>query len=308
MSGPVAVAGFTSRRLRLYARLHLQPVSRSERYRCRRQRSRSCRPASRGIELRKVGNGAAAGPGNFGFLEPPDRCGNGRRPCADIANVDVRLRAIPRSVTRKTGQNAGPVQDAFNIRFGIVANGPTSTARTYGPAAPMFERASITEPTGAANQGTDPATDTVDRSSERWACRGTRPTPYIGRPDGRWKLGFRRLLEHQLQEFAAIHRRRDTTKPHAAMTFTNTRSATIWWNRFDRWRDRNAAALPSACHDSRSAVDLWRHPELRLHSKLRATTCTGRQHQICRSKLRAVSSSPSRCPRVGRCVDHGRIR
>lgn len=90
----------------------------------------------RQIELRKVGNGAAAGPGNFGFLEPPQGVGNGAQALAQTIATSRPVGCYSaRGVTTKTGQNAGPVQDAFNVRFGIRANGNHFNSTEYGPAA-----------------------------------------------------------------------------------------------------------------------------------------------------------------------------
>ncbi|TIX05024.1 MAG: hypothetical protein E5V44_14170, partial [Mesorhizobium sp.] len=87
------------------------------------------------IELRKVGNGAAAGPGNFGFLEPPPGVGNGAQALAQTIATSTPIGCYESgSVSTKTGQNAGPVQDAFNVRFGIKANGSHFNSPEYGPA------------------------------------------------------------------------------------------------------------------------------------------------------------------------------
>ncbi|WP_245499958.1 pilus assembly protein TadG-related protein [Mesorhizobium sp. M4B.F.Ca.ET.089.01.1.1] len=88
------------------------------------------------IELRKVGNGAAAGPGNFGFLEPPEGFGNGAQALAQTIATSRPIGCYSSDgVTTKTGQNAGPVQDAFNVRFGIRAGGSHFNSPEYGPAA-----------------------------------------------------------------------------------------------------------------------------------------------------------------------------
>ncbi|RVB75845.1 MULTISPECIES: pilus assembly protein TadG-related protein [unclassified Mesorhizobium] len=94
------------------------------------------------IELRKVGNGAAAGPGNFGFLEPPEGVGNGAQALAQTIATSRPIGCYSaEGVDTKTGQNAGPVQDAFNVRFGIAANGHFNSAE-YGPAANVRKGAS----------------------------------------------------------------------------------------------------------------------------------------------------------------------
>ncbi|MDX8496393.1 pilus assembly protein TadG-related protein [Mesorhizobium sp. VK22B] len=87
------------------------------------------------IELRKVGNGAAYGPGNFGFLAPPLDLGHGAQALAQaIATSKPRGCYSAQGVSTKTGQNTGQVQDAFNLRFGIKANGSGFDDPEYGPA------------------------------------------------------------------------------------------------------------------------------------------------------------------------------
>jgi Flp pilus assembly protein TadG len=103
------------------------------------------------IEVRKVGNGAAAGPGNFGFLQPPDGVGNGAKGLAEtIATSKPRGCYGQKGVDTKTGQNAGPVQDAFNVRFGIRATGGGFNTAEYGPAANVRKGAKKTS--GGAGQ------------------------------------------------------------------------------------------------------------------------------------------------------------
>ncbi|TGQ55462.1 hypothetical protein EN855_035015, partial [Mesorhizobium sp. M1C.F.Ca.ET.212.01.1.1] len=66
------------------------------------------------IELRLVGNNAAYGPGNFGFLQPPDGVGNGAQALAETIATSKPLGCYSaQGVNTKTGQNNGPVQDAF---------------------------------------------------------------------------------------------------------------------------------------------------------------------------------------------------
>ncbi|WP_192246031.1 TadE/TadG family type IV pilus assembly protein [Mesorhizobium silamurunense] len=103
------------------------------------------------IEVRKVGNGAAAGPGNFGFLEPPAGVGNGAKGLAETIATSKPTGCYGRKgVDTKTGQNAGPVQDAFNVRFGIRATGGGFNTAAYGPAANVRKGAKKTS--GGAGQ------------------------------------------------------------------------------------------------------------------------------------------------------------
>ncbi|MER8375835.1 pilus assembly protein TadG-related protein [Mesorhizobium sp. M1406] len=102
------------------------------------------------IEMRKVGSGAAAGPGNFGFLEPPSGVGNGAQALAQTIATSKPIGCYSSaSVSTKTGQNAGPVQDAFNVRFGIGAGG-TFNAPEYGPSANVRKGAKQVK--GSVNQ------------------------------------------------------------------------------------------------------------------------------------------------------------
>lgn len=140
------------------------------------------------IELRKVGNGAAAGPGNFGFLEPPDGIGNGAQALAQTIATSRPIGCYSADgVDTKTGQNAGPVQDAFNVRFGIRANGNHFNSAEYGPASNV--RKGAMRANGNANQCpsmnqlsfTEPGTMGLPRDAA---------TPYMGgrMGDGNWDL------------------------------------------------------------------------------------------------------------------------
>ncbi|TIN49729.1 MAG: hypothetical protein E5Y32_00135 [Mesorhizobium sp.] len=87
------------------------------------------------IELRMVGNNAAYGPGNFGFLDPPQGVGNGAQALAQTIATSTPVGCYSaQGVSTKTGQNTGPVQDAFNVRFGIKASGNHFDSPEYGPA------------------------------------------------------------------------------------------------------------------------------------------------------------------------------
>ncbi|WP_095198236.1 TadE/TadG family type IV pilus assembly protein [Mesorhizobium carmichaelinearum] len=97
----------------------------------------------RQIELRTVGNGAAYGPGNFGFLQPPDGVGNGAQALAQTIATSKPIGCYSaQGVSTKTGQNNGPVQDAFNVRFGINASGNAFNSPEFGPASNVRKGAS----------------------------------------------------------------------------------------------------------------------------------------------------------------------
>ncbi|TIO39230.1 MAG: hypothetical protein E5Y00_35500, partial [Mesorhizobium sp.] len=90
-----------------------------------------------------VGNNAAYGPGNFGFLAPPDDVGNGAQALAQtIATSTPRGCYSAQGVSTKTGQNNGPIQDAFNVRFGINPSGNAFNSAEYGPASNVRKGAS----------------------------------------------------------------------------------------------------------------------------------------------------------------------
>ncbi|MER8464080.1 pilus assembly protein TadG-related protein [Mesorhizobium sp. M1396] len=88
------------------------------------------------IQLRKIGNGAAlAGPGNFGFLDPPVGIGHGANGLAETIATSVPKGCYASGTAdTKTGQNAGPVEDAFNVRFSIDPGGNKFNTAEYGPA------------------------------------------------------------------------------------------------------------------------------------------------------------------------------
>lgn len=149
--GAVSVAGFKS------AVCHFTPVFMCNPYELApggvtlQQAAADPNLRRRLIELRKVGNGAAAGPGNFGFLEPPQGIGNGAQALAQTIATSNPVGCYGNNnVTTKTGQNAGPVQDAFNVRFGIRTTGGHFNTAEYGPAANVRKGALKTQ--GGAGQ------------------------------------------------------------------------------------------------------------------------------------------------------------
>ena len=99
------------------------------------------------ILLRSGGNGAAWGPGDFGFLDPDKEEVDPSGPCADLSggNLDRCLIGAERSVTRcfaqrgvdtEPGQKTGIEDAVFNVRFDIykaTMNGKRTDAN-YRPA------------------------------------------------------------------------------------------------------------------------------------------------------------------------------
>ncbi|PBB20498.1 pilus assembly protein TadG-related protein [Mesorhizobium sp. WSM4313] len=139
------------------------------------------------IELRKVGNGAAAGPGNFGFLEPPPGVGNGAQALAETIATSKPIGCYESGhVSTKTGQNAGPVQDAFNVRFGIRATGGGFNSAEYGPASNVRKGA---VPSSKGNQCPQYNQLTFNGPGNMGLPRDA-TTPYMnGRMgDGNWNL------------------------------------------------------------------------------------------------------------------------
>lgn len=141
------------------------------------------------IELRKVGNGAAAGPGNFGFLEPPAGVGNGAQALAQTIATSRPIGCYSADgVDTKTGQNAGPVQDAFNVRFGIRASGNHFNSPDYGPAANV-RKGATTGGGGNGNQCPQYNQLTFNETGNMGLPRDA-TTPYMGgrMGDGNWNL------------------------------------------------------------------------------------------------------------------------
>ncbi|RWB55339.1 TadE/TadG family type IV pilus assembly protein [Mesorhizobium sp.] len=141
------------------------------------------------IELRLVGNNAAYGPGNFGFLQPPDGVGNGAQALAQTIATSTPLGCYSaQGVSTKTGQNNGPVQDAFNVRFGIRANGNAFNSDVYGPASNVRKGAS----TGGNGNGNQcPSYNQLTfNAAGNMGLPNDAATPYMGgrMGDGDWDL------------------------------------------------------------------------------------------------------------------------
>ncbi|PBB89744.1 hypothetical protein CK215_26010 [Mesorhizobium sp. WSM3864] len=143
------------------------------------------------IELRTVGNNAAYGPGNFGFLAPPDGVGNGAQALAQTIATSRPIGCYSsQGVSTKTGQNTGPIQDAFNVRFGINPSGNAFNSAEYGPASNVRKGAS-TGGNGNGNSNQCPSYNqlTFNATGNMGLPRdGT--TPYMGgrMGDGNWNL------------------------------------------------------------------------------------------------------------------------
>ncbi|AZO22360.1 hypothetical protein EJ070_17810 [Mesorhizobium sp. M1E.F.Ca.ET.045.02.1.1] len=143
------------------------------------------------IELRTVGNNAAYGPGNFGFLQPPENVGNGAQGLAETIATSTPLGCYSaEGVSTKTGQNTGQVQDAFNVRFGIRANGSAYNSAVYGPAANV-RKGAISGGNGNGNGGNQcPTYNQLTFGSPNMGLPRDATTPYMGgrMGDGNWDL------------------------------------------------------------------------------------------------------------------------
>jgi Flp pilus assembly protein TadG len=89
----------------------------------------------KGVLLRAGGNGAAWGPGNFGFLDPSTAVVDPNGPCAGISSAPQKLSCIlaavgnvtqcysTRGVDTEPGQKVGLTNPSLNTRFDMYPNG-----------------------------------------------------------------------------------------------------------------------------------------------------------------------------------------
>ena len=104
----------------------------------------------------------------------------------------------------------------------------------------------------------------LHRSWQRWACRSDATTPYMGgrMGDGNWNFSGYWSTNFGSASLSIVMGH-DQADPLRGLPLRDIGNGLVG-TRFDRWRDRNAAdCLPTAGHDSRSTLDLWRYPELR---------------------------------------------
>ncbi|MER9584888.1 pilus assembly protein TadG-related protein [Mesorhizobium sp. M0276] len=84
------------------------------------------------IQLRTVGNNAGYFPGNFGFLETD---GKGAKSLATaLASAKPGACYSKNNITTATGQKAGKVKGAINLRFGMQEPGSNFNGAEFGPA------------------------------------------------------------------------------------------------------------------------------------------------------------------------------
>lgn len=156
-------------------------------------------PATRGdmIRLRSGGNGAAWGPGNFGFLEPTtvalDASGN----CAGSGGTGPTLRCVlgavgnitqcfaVRGVNTEPGQKVGITNDALNTRFDMWSGAMKSEKNNpvYAPAPNVIK--GIEPKSGGACNWNNPQATTDTAALPRDDCFGG-CAPY---GNGTWAAG-----------------------------------------------------------------------------------------------------------------------
>ncbi|AGB47804.1 hypothetical protein Mesau_05498 [Mesorhizobium australicum WSM2073] len=84
------------------------------------------------IQLRTVGNNAGYFPGNFGFLETDGKGAKGL--ATALASAKPGACYGKNSITTATGQKAGKVKGAINLRFGMQESGSNFNGAEFGPA------------------------------------------------------------------------------------------------------------------------------------------------------------------------------
>lgn len=150
------------------------------------------------IQLRAGGNGAAWGPGNFGFLDPAQLLIDPAGPCARAQNGAPRLRCLigaignvtqcfsQRGVDTEPGQKVGITNGAFNVRFDIFsgAMGSSRNDPDYAPA-PNVIKGIVSHNGSACINNEQPSPDTLGLPRDTCLVQGT-----CGRfGDGNWAAG-----------------------------------------------------------------------------------------------------------------------
>jgi len=150
------------------------------------------------ILLRSGGNGAAWGPGDFGFLDPMGFHIDGAGPCSGLngANLTKCLIGAENNITQcfaqrgvdtEPGQKVGIENAAFNVRFDIYAASMNSKKNNinYQPA-PNVIKGRVPQGGGSCiGNNSDPSPDTVGLPQDD--CFGAGTCSRIG--DGNWALG-----------------------------------------------------------------------------------------------------------------------
>ncbi len=165
--GAVAVAGFTQYACDITPMMFCIPSPSFD----------AANPATIGdmIRLRSGGNGAAWGPGNFGFLEPSTLALDSTGNCAGVGGTGPTLRCVlgavgsitqcfaVRGVDTEPGQKVGITNDALNTRFDMWSGAMASQKNNpvYAPA-PNVIKGIKPKSGGACNwNNTLPTTDTA---------------------------------------------------------------------------------------------------------------------------------------------------
>lgn len=150
------------------------------------------------ILLRSGGNGAAWGPGDFGFLDPADVKVDPNGPCAGLSGAKLdqcRLGAVgnltqcfsQRGVDTEPGQKVGIENPIFNVRFDIYQSsmsGKKSDAN-YPPAPNVIK--GVVPKGGQSCIGNNPTVSPNTVALPRDTCFGNGSCSRFG--DGNWSTG-----------------------------------------------------------------------------------------------------------------------
>ncbi|AMY01717.1 pilus assembly protein TadG-related protein [Mesorhizobium ciceri] len=154
------------------------------------------------IQLRTVGGGAAYFPGNFGFLSTD---GNGAKDLATaLASSKPQACFSKRGVTTETGQKAGKVKAAINLRFGMEEPGTPNAFKTpeFGPASNVrkggYRNNSGNTCPGLSDFDFDVAGKTQSLGLDN--CFATGNCPYLGgrMGDGTWNFTTYWNINHRI--------------------------------------------------------------------------------------------------------------
>jgi Flp pilus assembly protein TadG len=151
------------------------------------------------IRLRSGGQGAAWGPGNFGFLEPSTLALDSTGNCAGANGAGPSLRCVlgavgsitqcfaARGVNTEPGQKVGITNDSLNTRFDMWSGAMNNQSNNpvYAPA-PNVIKGIVPKNGNACNwNNTKPTTDTAALPRDTCMVSGT-CAPY---GDGNWSAG-----------------------------------------------------------------------------------------------------------------------
>jgi Flp pilus assembly protein TadG len=95
------------------------------------------------------GTGTSYGPGAFGLLDPPNQTSAGAGLVADLLASNAPHFCYVNGVSVRTGEMTGPMEEGFNTRFDIYANG--SLSYDYPPAPNVIKGKQYVPPTGGSS-------------------------------------------------------------------------------------------------------------------------------------------------------------